>query len=123
MITAIHHIAIIISSENSIEFYKLLGFSETFGKIREYDTVVLMEGHGINLEMFIDPRHPASPEFEPIGVRHFALKVDNIEEELQRLEHAASSVIRSSSIMEDWIGKRFCYIYDPDGLAIELNER
>ena len=43
----LHHIAIIVSSEKSLVFYKLLGFNEVFRKVRKTDTVVLMEGNGI----------------------------------------------------------------------------
>lgn len=41
MIRAFHHEAIIVSSERNLEFYRLLGFSETFKKVRKYDTAVL----------------------------------------------------------------------------------
>ncbi len=122
MITAVHHIAIIVSAERSLEFYRLLGFTETFRKKRKYDTVVLMDGYGMQLEIFIDPSHtpPTSPE--PLGLRHFALKVDELETEIARLRNESSEVIEVGSIMEDWTGVRFCFIKDFDGLSIELHE-
>ena len=58
MIHGIHHFAIIASSENSINFYKRLGFREAYWRERKYDTVVLLEGYGMQIEMFIDPNHP-----------------------------------------------------------------
>ena len=58
MITGVHHIAIISSAEKSVVFYESLGFKEKFRNSREYDTIVLLEGYGIQLEMFIDPNHP-----------------------------------------------------------------
>lgn len=119
MISAIHHIAIIISSENNIAFYSSLGFNEIFRKIRENDTIVLMDGYGIQLELFIDPRHSIVSESEPIGLRHFALKVDSIERTLEELNLQLSDV---GEIMNDWKGIRFCFIKDPDGLTIELHE-
>ena len=55
MVTGIHHVSIIASSEASVEFYTKLGFQEYKRIERDYDTVVLMDGFGIGLEVFIDP--------------------------------------------------------------------
>ena len=80
-ISGVHHFAIIVSSEVSVEFYSKLGFAEIFRKVRAYDTVVLMEVYGIKLEIFADPNHPkreTNPEI--LGLRHLALKVDSCEE-------------------------------------------
>lgn len=38
---SLHHIAIICSSEDSIDFYKRLGFKEFFRKTRSYDTIAV----------------------------------------------------------------------------------
>lgn len=119
MITGLHHIALIVSCERSLDFYRLLGFTETFRKKRKYDTAVLLDGHGLELEVFIDPSHPSHPETEPIGLRHFALRVDGLEEEIERLK---SEGIEVGPVMEDWTGVRFCFIKDFDGLTIELHE-
>lgn len=51
MITGVHHIAIISSTEKNVEFYKCLGFEEIFRKSREYDTIVLLEGYSIQLHV------------------------------------------------------------------------
>ncbi len=119
MITGLHHIAIIVSSEESLAFYRLLGFTETFRKIRKYDTAVLMDGYGMQLEIFIDPSHAPHPEQEPIGLRHFALKVEKLEDEIERLKGAG---IEIGPVMEDWTGVRFCFVKDFDGLLVELHE-
>ena len=124
----VHHIALIVSSESSLQFYRLLGFQETFRKVRKDDTVVLMDGHGIQLEIFIDPRHPQHPSGmnEPIGLRHFALMVDGrLEDEIERLKSVFSCAgfdIEFGTIMEDWTGVRFCFMKDFDGVNIELRE-
>ena len=122
MITAVHHIAIIVSSEKSLEFYALLGFREYFRKERKYDTAVLMAGNGMQLEIFIDPNHPMRTGTEPVGLRHFALRVNNLEEEIDRLKAISSGMIEAGPIMNDWTGVRFCFIKDPDGLMVELHE-
>ena len=49
MITGLHHISMISSSEASVDFYKRLGFEELFRKKRNYDTVLLLRGYGLQL--------------------------------------------------------------------------
>lgn len=125
MITQVHHIALIVSSERCLEFYKLLGFQESFRKVRTYDMVVLMDGHGIQLEIFVDGNHPSrnAIEAEPTGLRHFALQVsDLLEQEMERLRNASTEKIDFGPIKEDWLGIRHVFLKDPDGLVIELRE-
>lgn len=117
MIHELHHFAIIASSEASVEFYKKLGLQETFRKERTYDKIVLLDGHGIQIEMFIAPNHPEHARNpENIGLRHLALRVDNIEKTAEELG------LEIGQIMKDWIGVRFAFTSDPDGLPIELRE-
>lgn len=52
------HIALIVSSEEALSFYKRLGFKETKRIERSYDTVVFMQCGQIILEVFIDSKHP-----------------------------------------------------------------
>ena len=118
-----HHIAIIVSSEKSLMFYNLFGFKEIFRKVRKADTVVLMEGNGIQLEIFIDPIHPDHTEPEPYGLRHFSLQVkDTLDKEIEYIRSESTESLNVSPIMEDWTGVRFCFISDPDGTKIELRE-
>lgn len=76
MITGVHHFSIIASSEASISFYTFLGFHEYKRVERKFDTVVLLNGHGIGLEIYIDPSHPPRNRPEPLGPRHLSLRVD-----------------------------------------------
>ena len=118
-ITGIHHVSLLISSEETLDFYKdVLGFTESFRKERENDCVVLLDGYGMQLEAFVDNRHPKKAEGleEPLGCRHFALRVDNIDAMLQKLG------VAGTEIGTDWQGIRYCYISDPDGNQIELHE-
>lgn len=122
MITAVHHIALIISKEENLEFYRLLGFTEVFRKVRSYDTAVLLDGYGMELEIFINGSHECR-ESEPLGLRHFALQVDGkLKNEMERLKKESVEVLNFSPIMEDWRGVRFVFIKDPDGAVIELHE-
>ena len=115
MIRGIHHIAIIVSSEENIRFYKDLGFQEYFRKERPYDTVVLLKGFGMELEMFVDPNHPARQiNPESLGVRHLSFQVDDIDK--------VAKEFGCESIRTDWAGMRYISITDLDGLSIELHE-
>lgn len=117
MITGVHHFAIIASSEESIYFYMQLGFREIYRSKRKYDVAVLLEGYGIQIEMFIDPNHPErATNPENLGLRHLALKVDKIERTAEKLD------LEIGPIMNDWMGVRFAFTADPDGLPIELHE-
>ena len=108
MVTGIHHISIIASSEASVEFYTKLGFHETKRINRSYDTVVLMNGYGIGLEVFIDPRHKRL-DVEPLGLRTLSLKKDSLDE-------------IDGTVMTDWNGERYFNIVDPDGNVVQLHE-
>ena len=122
MILGLDHVAIICSSEQSIDFYKHLGFEETCREYRGYDILVFFKGFGFTLEMFIDPtRPPRVDRPEAMGLRHLALWVDSVEATLDKLKindeleiHAEPIRIRE--------GKHFTFFKDPDGLPIELHE-
>ena len=117
MITGVDHFAIIVSSEDVVSFYKKLGFEEVFRKKRSYDTVVLLDGFGTRMEIFIDSRHPMRAiKPENLGLRHLALKVDQIEKTAEELK------IKIGTIQSDWVGIRFAYTKDPDGNPVELHE-
>ncbi|WP_037364860.1 VOC family protein [Selenomonas ruminantium] len=116
MMQGIHHLAIIVSSEECVKFYKKFGFKEFKRIERNLDIVLLLQGDGIQLEMFVDASHPLRSMPEPLGLRHIALKVDDIEKVIADLG------LINSPIMNDWVGARCCFIKDPDGNTIELHE-
>lgn len=110
------HIALIVSKEENLAFYKKLGFIEKNRIERAYDTVVFMENNSIVLEIFIDPNHPervSGPE--AMGLRHIAFVVESLEEVM--------SVVQCEEIRTDWFGRRFTFTKDPDGQPIELKEK
>lgn len=110
------HIALIVSSEESLRFYEKLGFKETQRFVRSYDTVVFMGCDGVILEVFIDPNHPeriTSPEAK--GLRHIAFTVGGLEEVMK--------IVRCEEIRTDWFGRRFTFCRDYDGQPIELKEK
>ena len=121
MITALHHFSILTATEETVSFYEKLGFESYYRKDRTNDTIILMKGHGVEIEMFIDPRHPnrLAGIDEPLGPRHVAFEVDDIEKTAAELKAADLSV---GDIGTDWTGIRYCYITDPDGNQVELHE-
>lgn len=116
MIVGLHHFSIISSSEESVAFYEKLGFREYKRVERRYDTVVLLNGHGVGLEIYIDPSHPSRERPEPLGVRNLSMRVDKIEETVAELG------LEAGPIMTDWTGVRFCFVADPDGLPVQLHD-
>ena len=116
MIQSIHHFAISSRNEECVAFYMKFGFKEFFRRKRKNDTIVLLDGYGIQIEIFVDASNPPRTNPEPLGLRHFAFKVGNIETTSQEL------AIEIGPIMNDWQGKRFTFCSDPDGNIIELHE-
>lgn len=113
---SIDHIAIIASSEETLQFYEKLGFRESRRFERSYDTVVFMEHCGITLEIFIDSKHPrriTNPEAK--GLRHIAFTVESLENVME--------IVECEEIRTDWFGRRFTFCKDPDGQPIELKEK
>lgn len=110
------HIALIVSKEENLAFYKKLGFIEKNRIERGYDTVVFMENNSIVLEIFIDSNHPARvTNPEAMGLRHIAFVVESLEEVMRDVE--------CEEIRTDWFGRRFTFTKDPDGQPIELKEK
>ena len=110
------HIALIVSKEENLAFYKKLGFIEKNRIERGYDTVVFMNNNSNVLEIFIDPNHPARVSGpEAMGLRHIAFVVKSLEEVM--------SVVKCEEIRTDWFGRRFTFTKDPDGQPIELKEK
>ena len=105
----LNHIAIIVSSEEGVKFYKNLGFEEISRIERPscHDELIYLSGNDMVLELYKDPTHPkrvSNPE--AYGLRHLCFTVEHIEGECKT----------------DTQG-RFTYIYDPDGLPIEIREK
>ncbi len=89
MIKGLRHFAIIVSEEKAVTFYKCLGFEEMFRREREYDVVVMPEGYGITVLLFVDPKHPArAMNPENYGVKNLAFKVDQLESSMEEVQKA-----------------------------------
>ena len=104
----LNHIAIIVSSEAGVAFYKSLGFEEKSREVRHecHDELIYLSDGIVTLEIYKDSTHPKrlnNPE--AYGLRHLCFQVEDIGEDYKI----------------DKKGK-FKFIYDPDGLPIEIRE-
>lgn len=123
----IHHIAIICSDyEISKIFYtEILGFkiiSEVFRKERDSYKLDLSLNDTYCIELFSfsnPPQRVSQPE--ACGLRHLAFEVNDIGETRNYL---ISKNINSEPIrIDEFTGKNFFFIIDPDGLPIEFYEK
>lgn len=126
MIRSVHHIAIICSNyERSKKFYtEILGMEpirEVFREERNSWKLDLALNGKYVVELFSFPNPPARPSRpEASGLRHLAFEVDDLDQTIRRLElqNISAEPIRT----DEWTGKRFTFIADPDGLPIEFYE-
>jgi glyoxylase I family protein len=126
-INRIHHIAIICSNyEKSKAFYtKILGFkleSEVFRAERDsYKADLSLQGLYV-IELFSFPNPPArTSRPEATGLRHLAFEVDNLLLTTQYL--AEKNVFYERIRIDEFTGKSFTFIADPDDLPIEFYEK
>jgi len=127
MITGIHHIAIICSNyEVSKHFYtEKLGFTilrEVYRKERDSYKLDLEINGLYQIELFSFPNPPArTSRPEAAGLRHIAFGVEDLDAMILELnrQNITSEPIR----IDEFTGKRFTFIADPDDLPIEFYEK
>ena len=123
----VHHIAIICSDYPvSKRFYtEILGLKivrEAYREARRSYKLDLEVGDQYQVELFSFPDPPPRPSRpEAAGLRHLAFEVDNIDEAV--LEITKHGVAVEPVRVDEFTGKRFTFLADPDGLPIELYER
>jgi glyoxylase I family protein len=123
----VHHIAIICSDyERSKAFYtEVLGFTilaEVYRAERQsYKLDLALNGvYLIELFSFPDPPQRSSGP-EATGLRHLAFEVDNVANEVVKLQ--AANIKVEQVRIDEFTGKQFVFLLDPDGLPIELYEQ
>lgn len=127
MINRVHHIAIICSNyEVSKAFYtEVLGFTvirEVYRAERlSYKLDLAVNGvYAIELFSFPEPvKRPSRPE--AAGLRHLAFEVDDLELIIGMMEN--KGVVAEPIRIDEFTGKRFTFITDPDQLPIEFYEK
>jgi len=150
LIKAIDHINIVVSDlERSVRFYtELLGFKEIRRAYLEgewIESVVGLKGVNADVVYIIAPggesriellcyRSPAGttiPEnsvANTTGLRHIALRVENLVELADKLKRAGVKMVGTpvtvpQTVVQHEAGdKTLLYFYDPDGVILELAE-
>ncbi len=125
-IRGLHHLAVICADyPRSRRFYvDTLGFrvvAENYRADRDSWKLDLALPDGVQIELFSFPSPPPRPTRpEARGLRHLALRVDDLDAEIRRLTTLGVPVepVRT----DEHTGARFTFFPDPDALPIELYE-
>lgn len=123
----VHHIAVICSDyQRSLDFYtQVLGFrilAEHYRKERQSYKTDLALGDEYVIELFSFPSPPRRATHpEATGLRHLAFEVENLKGEVRELNRLG--IAHEEVRTDEFTGKRFLFLQDPDGLPIELYER
>lgn len=126
MLNKVHHVAIICTDyERSKRFYtEVLGLTvvrEVYRAARRsWKLDLALNGqYVIELFSFPDPpRRPSRPE--AAGLRHIAFEVDDLDAAVARL--TGLGVSPEPVRTDEFTGRRFTFIADPDDLPVELYE-
>lgn len=147
---SIDHLNIVVSDlQTSLDFYcGILGFTETRRAILQgewIDKVVGLNGVKAEVAYILAPggepriellsyQHPAGEKLHQTsipnthGLRHFALRVDNLDVLLHKIRGAGISplgqvmTVPSGIVKHDGGEKTLVYLLDPDGVILELAE-
>ena len=126
MIKGIHHVAIICSEyQRSKHFYTaIMGFdfvAENYQSHRDSYKLDLRLPDGSQLELFSFVSAPERLSYpEACGLRHLALRTADLD---KTISHLSSHGVETESIrIDEYTGKRYVFLQDPDGLPIELYE-
>lgn len=125
-ITGIHHVAIIAADyARSRHFYtEVLGLpvvAEVYRQQRNSWKLDLRTPDGVQIELFSFPSPPPRPSRpEACGLRHLAFRVPDLTEAVQEL--LAQGVEVEAIRIDEYTGKQFTFLADPDGLPLELYE-
>ena len=150
MIRSIDHINLVVSDLNrSVKFYtELLGFKKANSAHMEgewIESIVGIEGVVADVAFIVAPAGepriellcyktpqgqaiPANSRANTLGLRHIALRVDDIYAASEKLKDAAVKllsdpvVVPASVVTHDAGRKMLCYFHDPDGVLLEITE-
>ena len=150
MISAIDHLNIVVSDlERSVKFYtELLGFEKTNSVYIEgdwIDSIVGIKGVVADVVFIVAPA--GEPKIEllcykspigesipdnslanTVGLRHIALRVDDIQVSSKKLKDAGVKLLSEPITVPTTVGahnavrKTLFYFHDPDGVLLEIAE-
>lgn len=127
LINKIHHVALIVSDyEVSKRFYvDILGMtikSEVYREERKSYKLDLEVNNHYQIELFSFENPPERPSYpEACGLRHLAFETDSVCEAKDYLEK--NNIVCEEIRTDEFTGKRFFFISDPDMLPIEFYEK
>jgi len=109
-----------------LDFYtRVLGLrvlAEHYREERQSYKTDLALGEDYVVELFSFPSPPPRPSRpEAAGLRHLAFEVSDLQEEVRELERMG--VAHEEVRTDEFTGKQFLFLADPDGLPIELYEK
>lgn len=123
----IHHIAIICSDyrQSKIFYTQMLGLTiirEVYRAERDsYKLDLALNGEYV-VELFSFPGPPPrTSRPEATGLRHLAFEVDDLDKSVETLRQ--KNIMAEPIRTDEYTGKRFTFITDPDQLPIELYEK
>lgn len=125
-IKRVHHIAIICSDyQKSKHFYtNILGFTidaENYRESRQSYKLDLSLNGVYTLELFSFPNPPQRVSRpEAAGLRHIAFETDDINKAVNWLSQ--NNITTEPIRTDEFTGKKFTFLSDPDNLPIELYE-
>ena len=128
-LSAIHHVAIIVSDiQAAKDFYvDKLGFTvvrENYRDQRNDWKLDLKIGEGeeaVELEIFAEPNPPKRVSRpEACGLHHLAFHVEDVEATAAEL--AERGIPCEPVRQDDYTHKKMTFFFDPDGLPLELHE-
>jgi catechol 2,3-dioxygenase-like lactoylglutathione lyase family enzyme len=146
MAARLDHLNVVVSDmERSIAFYQtLLGlapimdrrldgawFEQVTGILGAAARCVILDAPGggcrielLRFETLGAQALPSASLPSSIGLRHLAVRVDDLDACLERLTRTHGTAITPVHVPMDIVksGKRMCYISDPDGAVVELCE-
>jgi catechol 2,3-dioxygenase-like lactoylglutathione lyase family enzyme len=125
----IHHVAVTASNfERSLEFYQKLGFKVLVKRDvpEKQKRIALLDNGHFKLELFWyadtrdDPetRDTMGNNVHDVGAKHFALRVDSMEEIRAKLKELGIPMETEPAPGDT--GYDFFFIRDPDGIWIEF---
>ncbi len=128
---SVNHVAISVTDlKRSIEFYNKFGFKEFkfWSADDESIKINMLKLNNTVLEIFCYKDYKKLPEtakstttYLPVlGVKHFALGVENIEEAKNFV--LKNNICSNVDIKRGRLGKKYFFINDPDGILVEIIE-
>ncbi len=123
----VHHIALICSDyEGSKKFYtEVIGLTvvrEVYRAERNSYKLDLALNEEYVIELFSFPEPPPRlSRPEATGLRHLAFEVESVEQAVEELR--TKGIPTEPVRVDEFTGKKFTFLEDPDRLPIELYER